>query len=139
MDEISQSKAQALQGRIERRNEQNDSILDSMGLAGGESVSVSEVEAVEANVHERPLSCGNCKGTGKVASLFSKWECMECHGTGFDLSNPVAVIKWQTACMEWAKSELLTARHQLKLATTTKEEREAEAVNEFYRSAKIKD
>ena len=37
--------------------------------------------------------CPHCHGTGMVSGLFSQAECYLCDGTGFDLSDPVVLIK----------------------------------------------
>ncbi len=138
MDEIAQAKAEALANRIKKRDASNESILDSMGLAaGGPEVGLEECEKVDIAVP--PAKCTNCHGTGRVKSMFSTWECFECHGTGYDLSNAVAVIKWQTACMEWSKARINKLQRELKVATTTEEERMAESAENFYRDSKIKD
>lgn len=46
-------------------------------------------EAVEG----APFKCSFCNGTGMVGGLFSKCGCAACDETGYDLSDPVAVIK----------------------------------------------
>ena len=40
-----------------------------------------------------PAKCSFCEGTGMVGGLFSKYGCGVCEETGYDLSDPVAVIK----------------------------------------------
>lgn len=42
-----------------------------------------------------PPACANCNGIGTVPGLLhgAKFECYLCHGTGYDLTDPVRVIK----------------------------------------------
>lgn len=140
MDESISLKAAALIQRKQKRDEENSSVLDSLGL---EPVSAPmEMQDVEdVDISTPPAKCVTCNGSKYVKSLFSMWECAECFGTGFDMSNPIAVIKWQSACMDWARERLsMQSAHIKRLKDLrTDEERHAEAVEEFYSDAKIKD
>lgn len=44
-----------------------------------------------------PLKCCFCNGTGMVGGLFSKNGCATCDETGYDLTDPVTVIKYLLA------------------------------------------
>lgn len=140
MDENISHKAAALAQRQNRRDQQNGSILDALGLeACTVQMEMADVEQVDIAIP--PPKCTECNGTKVVKSLFSKWECASCFGTGFDLSNPIAVIKWQDACLAWSKREITGLRQKVREMsdTRTKEEKESDAIDAFYHDAKIKD
>ncbi|EGR1298301.1 hypothetical protein EAF56_20150 [Vibrio alginolyticus] len=140
MDESISLKAAALIQRKQKRDEENSSVLDSLGLEPvGTPMEMQDVEDVD--ISTPPAKCPTCNGSKYVKSLFSKWECAECYGTGFDMSNPIAVIKWQSACMDWARDRISRQGAEIKRLKDprTDEERHAEAVEEFYSDAKIKD
>lgn len=140
MDENTSIKAAALAMRQKNRDENNGSILDSMGLEA-EVVSMELEDVDRVDISNPPDKCTTCDGKKYVKSLFSQWECASCFGTGFDLSNPVAVIKWQSACMDWSKKRISDQLAKIRRLEEprTDEERHAEAVQEFYSDAKIKD
>ncbi|MCG6387468.1 hypothetical protein [Vibrio fluvialis] len=140
MDENISHKAAALIQRQMKRDQENGSILDALGLeVDSPTLEMADVESVD--ISNPPPKCAMCNGAKVVRAIFSKWECSACFGTGFDLSNPIAVIKWQNACLDWSKGEITGLRQKNReLADTrTKEEKESDAIDKFYANTKIKD
>ncbi len=136
--DLSEEKREQLERRARARDERSKSVIDSLGLGEYvESPQVGELVDVDGiTVADKPKPCAECNGTGQIKGLFSRFECNACFGTTFDLSNPIAIIKWQSACLAWAKEEVRRARADLYLATTTEAERTAKAVEVFYKDAK---
>lgn len=129
-----------LKGRQEKRDKDTPSILPHFGNElDDEQQTVSRCSDVDIQMEDKPDKCSNCNGRGWVKGLFENWECSVCFGTTYDLSNPIAVIKWQKLCMEWAKKDVIDSRYKLKQMTTTPEERQEGAVHEFYSGSKRKD
>lgn len=139
MTEIAKSKSRALSERVARRNKENQSVLDQMGVSYRSSEDLHCEDIGQVSISDKPSNCAACGGKGKVKSLFSYWDCADCFGTGFDMTNPIAVIKWQTACMDWAKAELVKLRSEVYRLSTTEAERKEKDLNEFYKDAKRKD
>ncbi|HHF2868998.1 TPA: hypothetical protein ACPJZQ_004156 [Vibrio alginolyticus] len=71
---------------------------------------MNRLQDADVTLDNKPDHCPTCKGSGYTKSLFSKWECCSCFGIGYDLSDPVAVIKWQKLCLDWSKNRLLEYR-----------------------------
>ena len=85
-----------------------------------------------------PPACANCDGIGTVPGLLhgAKFECYLCHGTGYDLTDPVLAIKHLQA--EHAnlnakyKSLLWRARRFFELWTAEEiEARRADVANRY--------
>jgi len=51
-----------------------------------------------------PELCKSCNGTKVYKGIFNVTECASCDGTGFDLSNPMAIIKHQAKQLEEART-----------------------------------
>ncbi len=141
-DEIVNLKRQHLEQRQRKRDQEHNSILEQFDVElepAAEVQIVKNCSDAEVTLDDKPMPCKFCNGKGWVKSLFNRWECDSCFGTTYDLSNPVAIIKWQKLCLEWARNEVLDTRKALLYATTTSEERQAAAVEEFYKDARRKD
>ena len=91
---------------------------------------------MSSDVH--PPACANCSGIGTVPGLLhgAKLECYLCHGTGYDLTDPVQAIKHLQA--EHSKldgkyrSLLRRARRFFELWTTEEiEARRADVANRY--------
>lgn len=136
--EIADFKRRQLQDRQRKRDQENDSILGQFDVELDQEA-IENCSDVEVTLEDKPLHCKACGGKGWIKSLFSRWECDRCFGTTYDLSNPIAIIKWQKLCLEWARSEVVESRKALLNATMTSSEREANAVEEFYKNARCKD
>ncbi len=146
MEDLESIKARHLEDRIRNRNDGNISILESFNFEPiAEQV---ESDTIKASDDDKPNLCPNCQGTGQVRGLFTLSECYLCEGVGLDMSNPVAVIRWQRSCMEWSKKQIMQHRaelHQLrgKLALIPEDVMtnymNAAATEDFYHDAKIKD
>lgn len=54
-------------------------------------------DASEPEPDGKPGKCPNCGGSGQVAGLLKAYDCYLCEGTGYDLSDPVVVIKFLQA------------------------------------------
>lgn len=50
------------------------------------------LEEVPASDEWRARQCPHCLGLGKIAGLFSRYDCHQCEGTGFVLDDPVKLI-----------------------------------------------
>ncbi len=135
--DLSKEKREQLEQRMKARDERNESVLDSLGLSEFvENSPIGELVDIEGvTVADKPEPCADCKGTGQIQGLFRKFPCSTCYGTTFDLSNPIAIIKWQNACLAWAKKEVQQVRNELKVAGMSEEERTAKAIEVFYRDA----
>ncbi|WP_070964877.1 hypothetical protein [Vibrio sonorensis] len=135
-------KERLIDAKIKRRNDTHASLAEQMMIEAGGSLSDlnkenSEEESKAGGDKELPI-CWACNGTGCVEGLFSKTECFNCEGTGLELSNPVKVIKQQREWLAWSKREIIRLRRlNAKLDTRTKEQKEADAVGEFYSGAKL--
>lgn len=141
-DEITDLKRQHLEGRVRKRDQENKSILDQFNIdpeSDAEQRIIESCSDAEVTIDDKPAPCKACQGRGWVKTLFSRWECDSCFGTTYDLSNPIAIIKWQRLCLDWAKKDIYESRRALLHATTTSEERQAHAVEEFYKDARRKD
>ena len=81
---------------ISQRAERSGSILDGLPIVAMEPAKeAQEGDPLQGAV---PPKCGYCKGEGKVAGMFGKnYECHLCSGTGYDLSDPVAIIQYLQA------------------------------------------
>ena len=127
------------------RDKRSTSILESFGFSQG-VFELPEETKENVTISDKPDPCTNCHGSGKVDSLFGSYECYSCHGTTFDFSDPIAIIRWQSLCNKWAKKELISARreiarltNELENALITDEERKlrdnkamAASVERFY-------
>jgi len=125
---------------IDKRNESNPSTIEALGLSEHNTASV-ELVACEGDVtvNDTPDRCNACNGRGVVKPMFYIQECGDCHGTGFDLSDPIKLIKWQSACLKWAKDRILLQGNHLKNLTKSAAELEEESVREFYVDSRLKD
>lgn len=123
-----------LQKRIEKRNECNESVLASFGfdVEPAAMIKLPAETKEEVTIDDRPPSCSSCQGKGTVKPMFYEYECDACYGTGIDISDPVAVIKWQKECLQWGRNEIQRLRRELYLATTTEDERLGHSVSRFY-------
>ncbi|WP_413113375.1 hypothetical protein [Thaumasiovibrio sp. DFM-14] len=137
-EELAKHKRNQLESRIEQRNEANNSILDAMGLAleDSDAISLVDTDDSEVGLTDRPKTCKECRGRGVVKPMFFEFECPACYGTGYDLSDPIRLIKWQKLCMEWAKDRIGSLKKTLYLASTTVDEREADSMEAFYSDSK---
>ena len=54
--------------------------------------------------HKKPDCCEVCNGTGVYEGLLKRYECESCYGSGFDVSDPVAVIKHQANIIKSGRS-----------------------------------
>lgn len=143
MNEIAEQKRATLEERVKKRDNATPSILESYGFEDPnqqqEQQVLSNLADADPTLRDRPAPCPTCRGKGWVKALFGKWECSACWGTTYDLSNPIAIIKWQKLCMEWAKRDVQRSREALYRATTTEAEREEDSIQEFYGSSKRTD
>ena len=143
MDEIAEQKRIALKERARKRDSATPSILESYGFEDPnqqqEKQVLSNLIDADPALQDKPLPCPTCGGKGWIKSVFSNWECAACFGTTYDLSNPIAIIKWQKLCMDWAKRDVQRTREALYRATTTEAEREENAIQEFHGSSKRTD
>lgn len=129
-----------IEKRIRERDARNVSLAEQMLKDMGQSVPIEEAPQAGGDSPGKLPPCSVCNGKGSVQGLFSRSECFACDGTGYDLSNPVAIIKHQRRLLSWAKAEIMKARRQRDAArdTRTEQEKEADAVSVFYSSAKIR-
>ncbi|MCG9576130.1 hypothetical protein L1D14_07735 [Vibrio tubiashii] len=135
----SELKSVHLKKRIDTRNTNNISLIESLGLE--EPSSNLDLSPVEANVSidDKPDKCPTCKGRGQVKPMFYSIECNDCYGIGFDLSDPIKLIKWQSACLTWAKNRLKCQTNIINTLKTTSQEREEASQAKFYQSSNRKD
>ncbi len=139
-----------IESRIQQRNESNPSLAEQLMLEAGGSLSDlspgesagGEEEASKGSGKKSELPvCWACNGKGVSEGLFSKSECFNCEGTGFDLAEPVAIIKKQNEWLEWAKETIIAQRREnaelKKLDTRTDGEKEAAAIEVFYKDSKM--
>ncbi|WP_432773881.1 hypothetical protein [Vibrio parahaemolyticus] len=140
-DEVTESKRLHLEARQRKRDAANSSILDhfEVELDDESKDVIARCADAEVTLNDKPKPCELCKGRGWVKPLFVKYECDACFGTTYDLSNPIAIIKWQRLCMEWAKNDVLENRKALLYATTTEQERQAATIDDFYKDSNRKD
>lgn len=89
-DEIVDFKRQQLSMLRSRRIQEAPSVLERFKVEITTPVSQAADAAEKKSGVEK---CPHCHGTGMVHGLFSASECYLCDGTGFDLSDPVALIK----------------------------------------------
>ncbi|MCG3884164.1 hypothetical protein I3271_05640 [Photobacterium leiognathi] len=134
--ESSEIKRIQLIERQNRRNAESESILDSLGLDYQPSEHLILESADNVTLEDKPAKCKECSGKGKVKSLFSEYECFSCFGIGYDLSDPVRIMKWQQLCMSWSKTKIRKLERDLHIATTTEAERMEQGMNEFYKDIK---
>lgn len=143
MNGITEQKRASLEERAKKRDSATPSILESLGFDDPnlqqEQQVISNLADADPALSDRPALCPTCVGKGWVKSLFRKWECSACWGTTYDLSNPIAIIKWQKLCMDWAKRDVQRTREALYRATTTEAEREEQSIQEFHGSSKRTD
>jgi len=83
-------KRQQREALLGRKQQELPSVLESFHIKFDTPASIA-AEAAEKKAGVQ--KCPNCHGTGIVSGLFSKSECYLCDGTGFDLSDPVALVK----------------------------------------------
>jgi RecJ-like exonuclease len=125
---------------IEKRNEKNVSILDTFDIHD-DALEISESDALTSegtvDIHCPPEKCPTCKGKGQTKGLFSFFECIACHGTGYDMTNPLYVIRWQAQCLAWSKTRINQQQKRIKeLVALPEEERQAIAREQFYKDAR---
>lgn len=134
-EQTAEYKRQALADRAARRDSESVSILETMGLEpvqDSPELDLHDFREDEITLESKPAKCKTCYGQGTVKGLFFRRECDDCYGTGYALSDPIAIIKWQKLCMAWAKQTIKNQREQLKMATTTEEERLEESIQRAY-------
>ncbi len=139
---LAKSKELHLIHRMQRRDQTHDSVLSALGIDENQTTDVIDSDYYpndEVRIDEPPPTCSECKGQKFVLGMFYKRECDKCKGTGFDLSNAIAVIKWQNLCLDWSKMTIKRQRHDITLLATSDEEREEKAQEKFYRHARLKD
>ncbi|OEE37304.1 hypothetical protein A1QO_04150 [Vibrio genomosp. F10 str. ZF-129] len=133
-EQLKQDKSIQLNTRIAKRDQSTESILKTFDIdfdVSYENITL-EVNHGPVTVTDRPDQCYSCHGKGRIQGLFGTSECAICHGTGLDLSNPLAVIQWQKACLQWAKNTINTQRETMKLCGVTKGQIEDAKRNEMY-------
>lgn len=138
-EELRLSKSTHLEQRQQRRDSLNSSVIEALHLnfEVPKQLSNEPIPSTSISAQDKPEDCAVCNGEGKVKSLFNAYECGSCHGTGFDLSEPLKVILWQSACLSWAKQTILKQRHTLKTAHLTRAENEQAARDKMYKKGKI--
>ena len=131
-----------IESRIQKRNESNPSLAEQLLVEAGGSP--SELESHDAACDEGsgkalPV-CWACNGKRVVEGLFGNSECFNCEGTGFDLAEPLKIIKQQSEWLKWSKETIIRLRKQLakieKPDIRTDKQKEADAVEEFYKNSK---
>lgn len=140
MSDLSSEKRLQLELRQYQRDQMSESILESMGLSDFSDSNGFVCESCddEVTINDKPLVCSNCKGKGVIKPMFYEFECDHCFGTGYDMSNPVKIIKWQKLCMSWSKEKVTKLRSDLYTASTNKRERMGDCMDAFYKEAKLK-
>jgi hypothetical protein len=133
------SKTRFLARRIKQRNELYPSLAEELllGLPAANNDSEATPQS-SSNTKPCPIPvCPNCQGKKIIAGVFSSSECYLCDGTGYDLTDPLVVIKHQAALLAWAKDTLLKQRKQIdKLTNPQPKPNMADAIENFYRDAK---
>ena len=135
---VTKLKQNQLLERQIKRDIESESILESMDLDNPFKKCLTFESVDTVTLDDKPEACNNCNGTGSVKSLFSSYECYLCYGTGYDLSDPIKLIKWQQLCMQWSKNKIRKLDHELHIAKTTEAERMERSMNEFYKDIKQK-
>lgn len=136
--ELSEQKRIQLEERMSRRDHENESVLVSMGLSTEQSATLELSDsATEVTLDNKPQICRTCLGRGVYKPMFFEMDCPDCYGTGYRLDDPVSLIKWQKMCMDWSRKRILKLQNDLRIATTTEEERMAEDIENMYRHSKI--
>ena len=138
MSEISELKRVHLDNRRVERDKNNVSILEQFPQSLSSTPEVIESEA-KVDISTPPPKCTSCNGSGYLNSLFSRWECSSCHGTRYDLGDPLAVIRWQQSCMDWSKQKINRLNHQLLVANKTEAQLTEEAMERMYERGRTKD
>lgn len=59
--------------------------------------------ANESGEITKPDNCYYCNGTGQHVGVFKTVECATCNGCGLDITDPIAVIKWQAKQLDKAR------------------------------------
>ncbi|EKO3439514.1 hypothetical protein NTE19_003406 [Vibrio fluvialis] len=132
-----EDKSAYLANRIALRNDTHESLAERMLKDLGVDPQESP-EVVSSDDSPAPIPvCAFCGGKGKVQGLFSKSDCFSCDGTGYDMSDPVRVVKHQKQLLEWARGAIVKARRDREAAldTRTDEEKHAAAVESFYKDS----
>jgi RecJ-like exonuclease len=83
--------------------------------------------------------CPICQGRGKVKPLFFVIDCDDCHGTGLDVSDPIAVIQQQQEYLKKAREVIIHQRSSLYCLIVSEQERTAESMEKYYSSTKSMD
>ncbi|MDC5753571.1 hypothetical protein [Vibrio europaeus] len=143
------SKEGHIESRIQQRNESNPSLAEQLMIEAGGSLSdlghddsAGDTEEAEKSGEKKAALpvCWACNGEGVVKGLFGSSECFSCEGTGFDLADPIAIIKQQNEWLSWSRKTIIRQRRQLakheRPDGRTSEQKEADAVEEFYKSSK---
>lgn len=126
------NKSEYLRNRIEARSS-NDSTAEKYGHNySGNTLVISDSDV---QLECLPI-CKPCKGKGMVKPMFHTMECQDCFGTGFDLKEPLALIRLQKKYLEQAKSLIVGLRKQLYELGLQDGESEQLAMDKFYRHAK---
>ena len=137
MDILKNKRQQLVKRQIER-DKKSESILDVMHLENPYQRDLAFESAINVTLDDKPKKCAVCSGTGYIKSLFSSYECVGCFSTGYDLSDPIRLIKWQQLCMSWSKTKIRKLERDLQIATTTEAERMEKGISEFYNDIKNK-
>ncbi|ANT70208.1 hypothetical protein [Aeromonas hydrophila] len=81
--------------QAEASRQQREATAQSIQLPSHQELKSDAEQAIEPRPDGAPAKCWYCSGTGAVDGLFGtkKNDCHVCEATGYDLSDPVAVIK----------------------------------------------
>ena len=134
-------KSELIENRIRDRNEKNTSILDSMGFDYPSKASIEIQDSNdEVTIKDKPAVCCKCFGRGVVKPMFYYIECAECFGTGYDLSNPLSIIKWQKLCLKWSKTKITSLQNEVRKLKPMSDEEKQKAMgfvmDRFYENSK---
>ena len=80
--------------------------------------------------------CQSCKGTGYNQGIFQRYECGECLGTRFDLSDPLSVIKGLIDGGEKLRKQYNALRRELESFTAMWTEKEIDTRREHVHAEK---
>ena len=79
--------------------------------------------------------CKACHGEKKIKPMFIKQPCCECQETGYDLSDPIQIIKEQQIMLEKLKVVIIKQRNTIYDNCFSEEERMGMSVDRFYKKA----
>ena len=106
-------------------------------------LTAQEVEQAEAAADRveamRVTACRVCRGLGTHRPMLHVIECMDCQGTGVDISDPISVIKQQQELLKKAKVVIVSQRRNIYALTVGPEQATADAMARFYKNSSIID